>query len=78
MLKVKGSNMVLHKHKRENCYETAEEPYIQRSYGTFGKHFVFCDGSEYIYPENELSDLYEKYLSYFNPNGGIMLQDLYI
>ena len=40
-----------------------------------GSILFFCDGSEYIYPENELSGLYEKYLSYFNPNGGIMLQD---
>lgn len=40
-----------------------------------GSILFFCDGSEYIYPENELSDLYEKYLSCFNPNGGIMLQD---
>ena len=43
-----------------------------------GSILFFWDGSEYIYPENELSDLYEKYLSYFNPNGGIMLQDLCI
>ena len=40
-----------------------------------GSILFFCDGSEYLYPENELSDLYEKYLSCFNPNGGIMLQD---
>ena len=43
-----------------------------------GSILFFCDESEYLYPENELSDLYEKYLSYFNPNGGIMLQDLCI
>ena len=40
-----------------------------------GSILFFWDGSEYLYPENELSDLYEKYLSCFNPNGGIMLQD---
>ena len=40
-----------------------------------GSILFFCDESEYLYPENELSDLYEKYLSCFNPNGGIMLQD---